>query len=109
MKYVIILCLLISMFGIGCAGIDAPSPERLMPPWNSASSLHLGDSKDFVLDKWGEPDLIIQIGVDDVGLVQEEWVYRGTYPVLEIEAKILTRSESLIFTGDALTGYKLKK
>ena len=109
MKYVIILCLLVSAFGVGCAGIEPPSPERLMLPWNGALPLHLGDSNDFGLDNWGEPDLVIQIGVVGVGLVQEEWIYHGTYPVLEIESKILTKSESLIFTGDALTGYKSKK
>lgn len=109
MRYIIILCFVVSIFGAGCAGIEPPSPERLIPPWNGASPLHLGDSKDFVLDKWGEPDAIIQIGVDDVGLIQEEWIYDGTYPVLEIEPKILTKSESLIFTGNALTGYKPKE
>jgi hypothetical protein len=109
MKYIILLCFIISIFGNGCAGIEPPSPGRLIPPWDGASPLHLGDSKDFVLDKWGEPDEIIQIGVDDVGLIQEEWIYDGTYPVLEIESKILTRGESLIFTGNALTGYKPKE
>ena len=109
MRYVMILCIAVGIFTAGCAGIEPPSPERLIPPWNGASPLHLGDSKDFVLDKWGEPDLIIQIGVDDVGLVQEEWIYDGTYPVLEIESKMLTKSKSLIFTGNALTGYKPKK
>jgi len=109
MRYVMILCIVVGIFTAGCAGIEPPSPNRLMPPWNGASPLHLGDSKDLVLDKWGEPDRIAQIGVDDVGLVQEEWIYDGTYPVLEIESKILAKSESLIFTGNALTGYKPKK
>ncbi len=108
MKYILTLCIA-ALFLTGCAGIEAPSPERLMPPWNGASPLHLGESKDMVMDKWGEPDYIRQIGVDDVGLVREEWVYDNRYPILEIENDMLTRSQSLIFTGNALTGYKEKE
>lgn len=109
MRYLILLCVLVCVTGGGCAGIEPPSPKRLMPPWNGPSPLHLGDSKDLVIDRWGEPDQIRQTGVDDVGLVQEEWIYDGKYPVLELDAKILARSQSLIFTGNALTGYKPKE
>jgi hypothetical protein len=94
----------------GCAGLEAPTPERFIPPWSGASALHLGDSKDYVRDQWGDPESINHLGVDEVGLEREEWIYSGRkLPVIEIEPKMLVKGENLIFTGRALTGYKPKE
>jgi hypothetical protein len=109
MRLVIISLMLVCGILAGCAGLEAPTPERFVPPWSGASALHLGDSKDYVKDQWGEPEYINQIGVDEVGLVKEEWIYTGRkLPVIEIEPSMLVKGENLIFTGNALTGYVKK-
>jgi hypothetical protein len=101
----ILLTVLIS----GCAGLEAPNPERFVPPWSGANALRLGDKKDYVISQWGEPDTINQIGVDEVGLVKEEWIYSaGKLPVIEVEPRMLVKGQNLIFTGNTLTGYEKK-
>ena len=104
-KY-ILLFIFVLIFAAGCADVNAPSPERLLPPWGASDSLRLGDSKDLVRNYWGDPDEIIDLGVDDVGLPREEWVYTGKYPIIEGGSRLFTKTSSLIFTGNALTGYK---
>ena len=105
----IALILVMFILTAGCAGMEAPTPERFVPPWSGASALHLGDSKDYVRSQWGDPESINQIGIDEVGLPVEEWIYVGSkLPVIEIEPKMLAKGENLIFTGSALTGYKKK-
>ncbi|MDD5504153.1 MAG: hypothetical protein PHV77_02420 [Candidatus Omnitrophica bacterium] len=103
-------CLLLGLLVFtGCAGLEAPSPQRFIPPWSGASPLHLGDSKDYVREQWGEPEYIKDLGHDEVGLVKEEWVYAGRkLPVIEIEPKMLVKGDNLIFAGRALVGYKEK-
>jgi hypothetical protein len=109
MKYNVIILILFALILTGCAGLEAPTPERFIPPWSGASALHLGDKKDYVISQWGEPEYINQLGVDEVGLVKEEWVYAGRkLPVIEIEPKMLVKGKNLIFTGNALTGYVKK-
>jgi hypothetical protein len=109
MKYNIIILILSALILTGCMGLEAPTPQRFVPPLSGASPLHLGASKDYVKSQWGDPEYINQIGVDEVGLVKEEWVYAGRkLPVIEIEPKMLVTSPNLIFTGSALTGYTKK-
>jgi hypothetical protein len=109
MKYNIIILILSALILTGCMGLEAPTPQRFVPPLSGASPLHLGASKDYVRSQWGDPEYINQIGVDEVGLVKEEWVYSGRkLPVIEIEPKMLVSSPNLIFTGNALTGYAKK-
>jgi hypothetical protein len=104
-SFILIMILLLS----GCAGLEAPTPERFIPPWSGASALNLGDSKEHVRDQWGEPERINYLGVDEVGLIKEEWIYEGRkLPVIEIEPKMLVKGKNLVFTGHALTGYKAK-
>lgn len=90
---------------VGCAEIEPPSPERILTPWSGVQAVQLGESKDSVKDKWGEPDEIKQIGRDDVGLIKEMWIYRGRYPEMPVDYKYLSKTKKLIFTGDSLTGY----
>jgi len=110
MKYKLVCFAILGIVLVaGCAGIEAPSPERFIPPLSGASPLHLGASKDYVTSQWGEPEAIIDRGNDEVGLSIEEWVYSGRkLPVIEIEPKVLVKGENLIFTGRSLTGYKPK-
>jgi len=76
----------------------------VLPPWSGTQTIKLGTSKSEVLDQWGEPNEKNILGKDDVGLMIEEWVYYGEYPL--INEQILTKGARLTFTGDALTGRK---
>jgi hypothetical protein len=94
----------------GCASMEMPTAERFIPPLSGASPLHLGATKDYVRDQWGDPEEINSLGYDEVGLEKEEWIYTGRkLPVIEIEPKLLVKGENLIFTGHALTGYRKKE
>lgn len=97
---------LLSIFIIGCAEIEPPSPEKILAPWSGVPPVRLGESKSSVRDKWGEPDEVRPLGADDVGLVKEEWVYRGRYPEVPVDYKYLSKTKRLIFTGESLTGYE---
>lgn len=101
-----VFCLLLSMLIMGCAEIEPPSPKRILAPWSGVPPVRLGESKDSVRDKWGEPDEIRQLGADDVGLIKEEWIYRGRYPEVPVDYKYLSKTKSLTFTGESLTAYK---
>ena len=88
----------------GCAGIESPSPQRVLPPWSGTQNLKIGMSKDKVLEEWGEPNERVDKGRDDVGLLIEEWIYYGEYPLLN--RKILSQGARLTFTGSSLTSFK---
>lgn len=98
--------ILLSIFIIGCAEIEPPGPEKILAPWSGVSPVQLGESKDSVRSKWGEPDEIRQLGADELGLIREEWVYFGRYPEVPIDYKYLSKTKRLIFTGESLTGYE---
>jgi len=108
MQRLIVLCLILAVYVIGCAGIEVPSPQEVLPPWTDGANVHLGESKDSVRSKWGEPDEIRYLGADEVGLHKEEWIYRDRYPEIPVEG-ILFRGSRLTFTGDSLTAYGADK
>jgi len=97
-----VICLFIS----GCAEIEPPGPEKILAPWSGVSPVRLGETKDSVRDKWGEPDEIRTLGADDIGLAKEEWIYYARYPEIPIDLQNLSKSKYLIFTGTSLTGYR---
>ena len=101
----LIACLVLSLFMLGCAEIQPPSPKQILTPWSGVAPVQLGESKESIIDNWGEPDEIIQLGADETGLIREEWIYHGRYPDIPIDKKYLSKTKQLIFTGDSLTGY----
>ena len=102
----LVFSLVLSIFLIGCAEIEPPSPERILAPWSGVPPVRLGESKDSVKDMWGEPDDIRQLGVDETGLIREEWIYHGRYPEVPVDYKYLSKTKRLIFTGESLTSYE---
>ncbi|NQT90301.1 MAG: hypothetical protein HQ558_03510 [Candidatus Omnitrophica bacterium] len=101
----IFCCILLCVFSAGCAGIEPPSAERVFTPWRNATPLQLGESKGSVMDKWGAPDNIVQLGPDELGLQQEEWVYQNALEV-PVGHEYVGRTKRLIFTGNVLTGHR---
>jgi hypothetical protein len=106
MSRIILLCVACIFFAIGCAEIEPPTPDKILAPWSGTPPVQLGESKDSVKDKWGEPDQVVQRGADEVGLLKEEWVYRGRYTDVPVDYKYLSKTKRLMFTGESLTGYK---
>lgn len=92
----------------GCADIQKPKPQSFLShPWNSnKSSIRLGDTKEIVLDKWGNPTEVIKHGVDQWGLEQEEWVYKGKFPDIPVDYNYFSKTKYLYFDGNNLIGYK---
>ena len=70
----------------GCAGIEPPNPGEVLKHPLGKDSIRTGMIKDEVLDMWGEPDMKTYTGTSELGALQEEWVYRGRYPELPINA-----------------------
>jgi len=104
-KLFVVSLLLVFIF-LGCAEIEPPSPKEILTPFSGMSPVTLGESKDSVRDKWGEPDEIELLGADDVGLVREAWIYHGRYEDVPVDYKYLSKSKRLIFTGESLTAYE---
>ena len=104
MKNILIIILITLPFLAGCAGIESSLPQKVFPPWSGTQNLKIGTSKDKVLKEWGEPSERVDRGIDDVGLLIEEWVYYGEYPLLN--RKILSQGARLTFTGSSLTSFK---
>jgi len=105
MRFLVLLALLAFVF-VGCAEIELPPAKKILAPWSGTSPVQLGESKDSVRGKWGEPDEIELLGADEVGLIKEAWVYRGRYSDIPVDYKYLSKTKRLIFTGDSLTAYE---
>ena len=104
MKNILIIIFITLPFLAGCAGIEPPSPGKVLPPWSGTQNLKIGMSKDRVLNAWGEPNEKADKGRDGVGLLIEEWIYYGEYPI--VNRKILSQGARLTFTGSSLTSFK---
>jgi hypothetical protein len=102
---VLYILIVLSLITAGCAGIEPPSPQRVLRPLSDPPPFHLGDSKELIKDTLGEPDHINQLGGDEVGLIKEEWVYQAKSPKL-IDREYMRNDLRLIFTGDTLTSYR---
>lgn len=101
----LIFFLAASLLIIGCAEIEPPTPKRLLSPWSGVPPARLGENKDSIRDRWGDPDEIRQLGTDETGLAKEEWTYRGRYPEVPVDYKFLSKTKRFIFTGESLTGF----
>ncbi len=89
----------------GCAGIDPPSPKKIIQHPFGTSMLRPGLTKDQVLAEWGEPDLK---EYDDTGKwknAKERWTYYGRYNELPVDEGYLTKTQYLYFDGKFLVRY----
>ncbi len=87
----------------GCADMRSPNMQHaLSHPWGTQDPFQRGQTKQEVVAEWGEPDETIPLGVEETGLLQEEWVYVGRYPDVPVDYKYLSKSKRLIFAGDYL-------
>ena len=105
-KIVLIVIFSISVLS-GCADIKAPTAQyALTHPLSTKTMVTSGTSKDEVLEKWGEPDEVIDAGFDDMGIKKEVWVYNAWFPDIPLDHRHFSRSKKVYFTGDYVTGYE---
>ncbi len=91
----------------GCADIKTPSAHyALTHPLATKSMVIPGTSKDEVLEKWGEPDEIIEIGFDDRGLKKEAWIYEAWFRSVPLDYRHFSRKKKIYFIGGFVTGYE---
>lgn len=100
LKMVFLLCL-VGFLG-SCAEIEPPSPRDIIRQPLGESPMRIGMTKEEVLSIWGEPDSIDILESGSLGMIQEEWIYRGRYPDLPINVDYLSESQHLIFDGKHL-------
>ena len=103
------LIALISTFGIlaisGCAEINPlEAPGEVMRHPLGSDTIRAGMSKEEVISKWGEPDLVNQLPETDAsGSRAEEWVYKARrYTPVPVDAGYLHKSKYLYFDGNNL-------
>lgn len=101
----IILSIILSgaVLGAGCADMDVPGPKEFISDPLGEGSLKKGMSKEEVMDKYGEPDMIGTVYSEEWKESREEWIYNATYSGLPIGAGYLTKDLYLYFDGDNLT------
>lgn len=90
----------------GCSDFVSPTGHYAVThPWNTGAPISRGTSKAEMLEKWGKPDSVIPLGVDELGLAKEEWVYQGKTDI-PIDYRYLSKTKRIVFTGDHVTGWR---
>lgn len=90
----------------GCAEInpfEAPG-EVIRHPLGS-ESIRVGMSKEEIISKWGEPDIVNKLPAKDAsGSQGEEWVYKAKkITPVPLDAGYLHKNKYLYFDGNNLT------
>jgi hypothetical protein len=101
--YVICNVLILS----GCADVKMPGPHYAMThPLSTKTMVSLGTSKGEVIEKWGEPNEVKNIGYDDMGLKKEAWTYNAWFHNAPLDFRHFSRKKCIYFTGDYVTGFE---
>lgn len=107
--FVSVVASVVFLFLAGCAEIEPPTPEKIISPWSSMPNIRLGDTKEDVVSRWGEPDEKKEIGVDELGVAKEEWAYYGRYPLMApVDYQYLSKTKYLYFEGNILVRQETK-
>jgi len=65
-----------------------------------------GTSKAEVLEKWGDPSMVREMGYDDMGLKKEAWTYNAWFPRAPLDFRHFSRRKCIYFTGNYVTGFE---
>ena len=104
---IILFLVFMSFLMCGCADIKTPSAKYVLThPLGTQSMVVPGTSKSEVIEKWGEPDDIIEAGYDDIGIKKEAWIYEAWFPDTPLDYRHFSRRKKIYFTGDYATGYE---
>lgn len=106
MKARLFLVLVIFLI-LGCADVKTPTAQyALTHPLSTKTMVVSGTSKEEVIEKWGEPNDVIEIGFDDTGLKKEAWIYEAWFPNMPLDHRHFSRRKKIYFIGDYATGYE---
>jgi hypothetical protein len=95
------------LFVSGCTDVKTPTAQyALTHPLSTKTMVVAGTSKDEVLEKWGEPSEIIDMGFDDAGLKKEAWIYEAWFRHAPLDYRHFSRKKKIYFIGDYVTGYE---
>ena len=91
----------------GCADIKVPGAHyAITHPLSTKTMVMLGTSKDEVIEKWGKPNEVKNIGYDDIGLKKDAWIYNAWFHNAPLDFRHFSRSNCIYFTGDYVTGFE---
>ena len=105
-EFIIVLIAASAIAISGCAEIDPfEAPGEVIRHPLGSESIRVGMSKEEVMSKWGEPDIVNTLPVKDVsGSQGEEWVYKARrYAPIPLDAGYLHKNKYLYFDGNNLT------
>ncbi|PIU41247.1 MAG: hypothetical protein COS99_06485 [Candidatus Omnitrophica bacterium CG07_land_8_20_14_0_80_42_15] len=104
-KVLVVFCIL-SIFLVGCAGIEPPTPEQVINNPLGTDPLRVGMTKDEVVSIWGKPDVVNQAGLSKGlgGTKKEEWAYYPEYSNVPIPVSkgYMKKTKYLYFDGNNL-------
>lgn len=104
---IILFFMFIVFFMYGCADVKTPSAHYVLThPLGTKSMVVPGTIKAEVIERWGDPDDIIDAGYDDMGIKKEEWVYEAWFPGTPLDYRHFSRRKKIYFTGDYVTSYE---
>lgn len=104
-KFLMLLAL--SLFIVGCAEIEPPTPDEIISRPLGGDPLRVGMTKDEVISVWGQPDVINAIGVSKGlgGTKKEEWIYYPAYSGVPVDKGYLSKARYLYFDGNNLVRF----
>ena len=102
-----VLLMLVAIIAIsGCAEINPfEAPGEVIRHPLGPESIRVGMSKEEVISKWGESDIVNKLSAKDAsGSQEEEWVYKARrYTPIPLDAGYLHKNKYLYFDGNNLT------
>ena len=91
----------------GCADIKVPTAHyAITHPLGTKTMVTQGTSKDEVIEKWGTPSRIEELGYDDMGIKKEAWTYNAWFPDAPLDYRHFSRRKRIYFTGNFVTGFE---
>jgi len=103
----LILLIGVILIFVGCADVKTPTAHyALTHPLSTKTMVVSGTSKEEVIEKWGDPSDVIDMGFDDTGLKKEAWIYDAWFQNAPLDYRHFSRRKKIYFIGDYATGYE---
>jgi len=103
----ILMLVVLSVLFSACADIKVPTAHyAITHPLSTRTMVVQGTSKPEVIEKWGEPSEIQELGYDDMGLKKEAWIYNAWFHNAPLDFRHFSRKKCIYFTGNYVTGFE---
>ncbi|MFH1782511.1 MAG: hypothetical protein ABH848_02720 [Candidatus Omnitrophota bacterium] len=105
MVFLLVAIFIVTVFG--CSDIRTPSAEyAITHPLSTKTMVSKGTSQDEVIETWGDPSKVIEMGYDDLGLKKEAWVYDAWFEKAPLDYRHFSRKKKIYFVGGYVIGYE---